>query len=400
MYDAIVIGARCAGSPTAMLLARKGYRVLLVDKAKFPSDVINGYYIQQPGVLRLKRWGLSDKLSDLNCPAIRNLSLDFGEFTLCGTPPPVDGVTEGYAPRRFVLDKILVEAAVDAGVELREGFTVQELLADGDHVTGIRGHTQGGPLITEQARIVIGADGKHSIVARSIQAPTYNTRPALTCWYYTHWSGVPVDGLRFYVRGRRTLIEAPTSYGLTVVLAGWPHSEFATFRADIEGNYWRSLELVPELAERMHSRKQEERFVGTADMENFFRKPYGAGWALVGDAGYHKDPYTAQGITDSFRDAELLAQAIDAGFSGRQPLMEALAEYERRRNEAVLPKYELTCQLAAHEPLPPEQRQLFMALQGNQADTDRFFGVFADTVPAQEFFAPESVQRIMGGRTV
>jgi flavin-dependent dehydrogenase len=380
-----------------MLLARKGYRVLLVDKAKFPSDVINGYYIHQPGVLRLKRWGLGDKVRDFNCPAIRNLSLDFGEFILSGTPPPIDGVTEGYAPRRFVLDKILVDAAVAAGVELREGFTVQELTVDGARVTGIRGHTQGGSLVTEQARIVIGADGKHSIVARTMQAPTYNARPALTCWYYTHWSGEPIEGMKFYVRGRRTLIEAPTSYGLTVVLAGLPHSEFETFRTDIEGNYWRSLELVPELAERVRSRKQEERFVGTADMENFFRKPYGPGWALVGDAGYHKDPYTAQGITDSFRSAELLSEAIDAGLSERQLLMEALRDYERQRNEAVLPKYELTCQLAAHEPLPPEQRQLFMALQGNQADTDRFFGVVADTGSAQEFFAPENVQRIIGG---
>lgn len=308
MYDAIVIGARCAGSPTAMLLARKGYRVLLVDKAKFPSDVINGYYIHQPGVLRLKRWGLGDRVRDFHCPAVRQLSLDFGEFTLRGAPPPVEGVAEGYAPRRFVLDKILVEAAVAAGVELWEGFTVQELMVDGEHVTGIRGHTQGGSVITEQARIVIGADGKHSIVARTMQAPTYNTRPALTCWYYTHWSGVPSEGVAFYIRGRRTLIETPTSYGLTAVLAGWPHSEFERFRADIEGNYWQSLDLVPELAERVHSGRQEERFVGTADMENFFRKPYGSGWALVGDAGYHKDPYTAQGITDSFRDAEVTSQ--------------------------------------------------------------------------------------------
>jgi len=233
-----------------------------------------------------------------------------------------------------------------------------------------------------------------------MQAPTYNTRPALTCWYYTHWSGVPSEGVAFYIRGRRTLIETPTSYGLTAVLAGWPHSEFERFRADIKGNYWQSLDLVPELAERVRSGKQEERFIGTGDMENFFRKPYGSGWALVGDAGYHKDPYTAQGITDSFRDAELLSEAIDAGFSGRRPLMAALGDYERQRNEAVLPKYELTCQLAAHEPMPPEQQQLFMALQGNQADTDRFFGIIADTVSSQEFFAPENIERIMRGSPV
>jgi flavin-dependent dehydrogenase len=380
-----------------MLLARKGYRVLLVDRARFPSDVINGYYIHQPGVLRLKRWGLADSLQNFDCPPIRTISLDFGEFTLQGTPPPVGDVTEAYAPRRFFLDYLLVETAVAAGVELRQGFAVQELIVDGDRVIGIRGRSQGGALVAEQARIVIGAEGKHSMVARAMQAPTYHTRPPLACYYYTHWSGgEPVEGLRLYVRGRRTLIEVATSEGLTAVLAVWPHSEFETVRKDIEGQYWQALNLVPELAERMRGRKQEERFVGTADTENFFRKPYGPGWALVGDAGYHKDPYTAHGITDSFRDAELLSEAIDAGFSERQPLLEALAEYEQKRNADALPKYELTCQFAAHEPLSPEQQQLFTALQGNQADTDHYFGVVAGTVPAQVFFAPENMQRIMG----
>lgn len=397
MYDAIVIGARCAGSPTAMLLARKGYRVLLVDRAKFPSDTINGYYIHQPGVLRLKRWGFGENLQKFDCPPIRTISLDFGEFKLQGTPPPAGDVTEAYAPRRFLLDHLLVETAVAAGVEMRQGFAVQELIVDGDRVTGIRGRDQGGAVVKEQARIVIGAEGKHSMVARLMRAPTYNSRPPLTCAYYTHWSGgEPVDGLRIYVRGHRTLIEVATSEGLIGVLAIWPHSEFETVRKDIEGQYWQALDLVPEVAARVRNRKQEERFIGTADTENFFRKPYGTGWALVGDAGYHKDPYTAHGITDSFRDAELLSDAIDAGFSERQPLLEALAEYEQKRNANALPKYELTCQFAAHEPLSPEQRHLFMALQGNQADTDRYIGVMADTVPAQAFFAPENLQRIMG----
>ena len=186
-------------------------------------------------------------------------------------------------------------------------------------VTGIRGCAQGGATVIERARIVIGADGRHSHVARTVKAHAYHVKPALTCWYYTHWSGVPVEGVEIYLRELRLLIACRTNDGLTVVLSTWPHEEFHEVRTDIAGHYFKSLALAPTLAERVRSGQRVERFVGTADMANFFRKPYGVGWALMGDAGYHKDPYLAQGITDSFRDAELLAEAIDAGFSGRQP---------------------------------------------------------------------------------
>ncbi len=138
--------------------------------------------------------------------------------------------------------------------------------------------------------------------------------------------------------------------------------------------------------------------MGTADLPNFFCKPYGPGWALVGDAGYHKDPLTAQGFTDAFRDAELLAEAIDEGFCGRRPLDEALADYERQRNAAALPMYEFTCELATLEPPSAEQMQLFAALRGNQVEMNRFFGLMAGTVSIPEFFAPENLQRIMGAR--
>ncbi len=140
MYDAIVIGARCAGSSTAMLLARRGYRVLLVDRARFPSDTLSTHYIHQPGVSRLERWGLRERVAATGCPPVTRLSLDFGPFTLSGSPPAVDGVTEGYAPRRFLLDPLLANAAIEAGVEFRDGFAVEALLRDGDQVTGLRGH--------------------------------------------------------------------------------------------------------------------------------------------------------------------------------------------------------------------------------------------------------------------
>jgi 2-polyprenyl-6-methoxyphenol hydroxylase-like FAD-dependent oxidoreductase len=395
MYDAIVVGARCAGSPTALLLARKGYRVLLVDKATFPSDILSTHYIHQPGVARLQRWGLLDHLVASRCPPIPEGTFDFGTFALTGSAPPADGVTMAYCPRRRVLDKVLVDAAGAAGAELREQFAVQALLLDGHRAAGIRGRGGSGGLVTEMARIVIGADGLHSVVARTMQAPTYHVKPVLTCAYYSYWSGVSTKGFELYPRDGRAIIVLPTNDGLTCIAVQWLHAEFHAFRADIEGNFLRTLDLVPGLAARVRAGKREERFVGTGDLPNFFRRPYGPGWALVGDAGYHKDPHTGEGITDAFRDAELLVEALDAGWAGRRPLAEALAEYEQRRNEAALPIYELTCQLASLQPPAPEMQQLFAALCGNQTETNRFFGTIAGTVPVTEFFAPENVQRIV-----
>jgi flavin-dependent dehydrogenase len=395
MYDAIVVGARCAGSPTAMLLARKGYRVLLVDKAGFPSDTLSTHYIHQPGVARLKRWGLLDRVVASNCPPACQTTFDVGPFALVGEPPPTEGVKDGYAPRRKVLDTILVEAAAEAGAEVREHFSVTDLLMEGDRVRGIRGQTTGGTPVTEEAHMVIGADGLRSLVARAVQAPTYHERPTLTCGYYSYWSDVPILGAELYPRPERMVTSCPTNDGQTLVFILWPKTLFHEVRADIEGHFMQALSLVPAFAERVQSGKRSERFYGTADLPFFFRKPYGLGWALVGDAGYHKDPITAQGISDAFRDAELVTEAIDAGLSGKLPLEEALADYERRRNEAVLPIYEFTYQLATLEPPAPEMQQLFAALHHNQEQTNRFFGAIVGTVPIPEFFAPENIGRIM-----
>src|SRR5262245_35984456 len=395
MYDAIVVGARCAGSSTAMLLARKGYRVLMVDRAGFPSDTLSTHYIHQPGAARLQRWGLLDRVAASNCPPATRQRVDFGPFALAGTPPPIDGVAVAYAPRRRVLDQILVEAAVAAGAELREHIAVEELLTDGGRVTGIRGRSAGGAAVTETAALVVGADGLRSMVARSVEAPTYDDRPPMTCAFYSYWGGVAGAGPALYPRPGRMIVSGPTNDGQRIVIVFWPNADFDAVRADVEGNFMAALDLAPGLAEQVRAGQRSERFHGTADLPFFFRKPYGPGWALVGDAGYHKDPITAQGIGDAFRDAELLAEAIDDGLAGRRRLDDALADYERRRNEAVRPIYGLTQQFAALQPPPPEMQQLLAALRHDQAQADRFFGTIAGTVPIPEFYAPENIGRIM-----
>ncbi len=396
MYDAIIVGARCAGSPLAMLLARKGYRVLLLDKASFPSDTISTHHIHQPGVAHLKSWGLLEKLRASNCPATKTIKFDVGPFALTGSPTPADGTAEAYAPRRRVLDKILVDAAVDAGAELRERFSVEELTTDGTSITGIRGRDATGSTVTERARIVVGADGARSLVADAVNAEIYFDRGMLTCNYYSYWSGVPHEGVELYPRAGRTIVVDKTNDGLSLICVVFPKEEFHHIRSNIEGEYLRTIqENAPTLFERIRNGKREERFAGTGFLPNFFRKPYGNGWALVGDAGYVKDPILAQGISNSFSHAEMLAEALDDGFSGRRELQDALADYERTRNDEVLAMFEHNCQLAMLKPPPPEMVALLNALQGNPVEIGRFLGTVAGTVSLTEFFSPENMGQII-----
>ena len=283
-YDAIVIGARCAGSPTAMLLARKGYRVLLLDRATFPSDTMSTHVVHPLAAASLKRWGLLDRLIATGCPPIDTYTFDFGPFTLAGAPGTEQSPV-AYCPRRTVLDKLLLEAAAEAGAEVREGFVVDEISMEDERVIGIEGHSKHGAAITERAGVIIGADGRNSLVAEAVQPEKYNERPPLLAPYYSYWSGLPTDG-RFenYIRPNRGFAVAPTHDGLTMVVGGWPYAEFSANKQDLEGNYLRLFELVPEFAQRMRGAKRESRLMG-APTPNFFRKPYGPGWALVGDAG-------------------------------------------------------------------------------------------------------------------
>jgi flavin-dependent dehydrogenase len=274
---------------------------------------------------------------------------------------------------------------------VREKSPVDRLVTEGDRVTGIRSRGR-----TDQARIVIGADGLNSLVAREVNAPTYNDQGTLTCAYYTYWTGLGIDGVELYPRPRCMIVAAPTNDGQVVTIVLWPNADFHAVRSDIEGRFMEALELAPGLAARVRRATRTERFRGTGRLPNFYRRPHGDGWALVGDAGYHKDPILALGISDAFRDAELLAHAVDAGLSGRARLARALAEYEQRRNELSAHGFQSTVDFARLQPPAPEMQQLFAALRGSPRERDRLFGTFAGTVPPDEYFAPDNLARILG----
>jgi 2-polyprenyl-6-methoxyphenol hydroxylase-like FAD-dependent oxidoreductase len=395
-YDAIIVGARCAGSPTAMLLARKGYRVLVVDRATFPSDTLSTHVVQPLATAALARWGLLERLAATGCPPMHTYAFDFGPFTLSGAPGTHEAPV-AYCPRRTVLDKLLVDAAAEAGAEIREGFTVEEIVMEGGRVVGIKGRTKNGAVVSERAKVVIGADGRYSHVVAAVKPEQYNERPALLASYYTYFSGLPMNG-RFetYIRERRGFAAAETHDGLTFVVAGWPYAEFEANKKDVEGNFWKALELAPEFAARVRRAKREENFAGAA-LPNFFRKPYGPGWALVGDAGYLKDPITAQGIKDAFHDAERCSNALDQTWSNGRSFEDAMADYQRARDEHAMPIYDLTCQFASLEPPPPEMQQLFGAIHGNQSAMDGFVQVNAGTLSPAVFFSPENIGAIVSG---
>lgn len=393
-YDVIVVGARCAGAPTAMLLARGGYRTLLVDKATFPSDTVSTHLIHPPGVAALHRWGLLDRLTATGCPPIHTYTFDFGDLTLAGSPA-FDGAPVAYGPRRTVLDKLLIDAASEAGAEVSEGFSVDNVLREDGRVVGIHGRDRGGRTAAKRARVVVGADGRHSLVARTVGPEQYHAKAPLLAGYYAYWSGLPMDG-RFetYVRPNRGFAAWPTNDDLTLVIAAWPYPEFVANRRDIEDNYLKTLALAPTFAERVDAGHRESRFYGSA-VHNYFRKPYGPGWVLVGDAGYDRDFITAQGIQDAFRDAELCAAALNDAFSGARSFEAAMDDYQSARDGQALPMYEFTCQLAALEPPPPELENLLGAMRGNQDAMDGFARLNAGVMSPVEFFSDENVGRIL-----
>ena len=210
--------------------------------------------------------------------------------------------------------------------------------------------------------------------------------PRQSCNYYTYFSGVPCSQAELYNRDRCMIGAFPTNDDLTLVFEAFPNDDFRAHRGDLEEHYFRLLTQVPKLLERVRSGTREARFTGATDLPGFFRKSSGPGWALAGDAGYHKHPVTAQGISDAFRDTDDFAAAIDAGLWGARPLEQSLADYARLRDESVMPMYELTCELATLEPPSLEMQQRFAAMRGDPEAISRFLGTIAGSVRIADFF--------------
>jgi len=400
-YDVIVVGARVAGAATAMLLARQALRVLAVDRVSFPRDTISSHQLQVPGGALLHRWGLLGKLTAAGTPPASRVRFDAGGgLVMDGRFPAYEGVDAIYSPRRTLLDALLVGAAREAGAEVRENFRVTQVTASGDRVTGIRGSARGRPAVTETASLVIGADGKRSLVADAVGARRYRERPVRSFASYSYWAGIPLSGGELYQRPGRAVAVFPTNDELTMVYAAAPMTEFASARADLEGHYLRTLDLCGDLGERVRSGSMAERLRTTPDQPNTFRCSHGPGWALAGDAGVVMDSISAQGMTNALRDASYLSAAVVAGLGGGRPLAGALHDYQRRRDRAVRGSYDFTVGLAAFPPAGPAQRLFLAAVAADQRETDRFLSAFTGIVPPQDYFTPGTVARILGSQSI
>jgi 2-polyprenyl-6-methoxyphenol hydroxylase-like FAD-dependent oxidoreductase len=247
--------------------------------------------------------------------------------------------------------------------------------------------------------VVIGADGTNSRVARAMHPEQYNDKPILQAGSYSYFADLPVNGFEITIRPDRGWAALPTNDGLTLVVVGWPYAEHAANKVDVEGNFLTTLELSPAFADRVRSATRVDRFSGSP-VPNFFRKPYGPGWALVGDAGYTKDPITAQGISNAFRDAELCAGALDATFTGEQSFDDAMESYHTDRDLHSMPMYEFTTQLATLQPPPPDLQQLLGNIHGNQPAMDAFVSITAGTLSPMQFFDPANLAALMGAPAV
>ena len=345
-YDVIIAGARCAGASTAMLLARQGLRVLVVDPAKRGSDTLSTHALMRGGVLQLHRWGVLDAIRAAGTPAIRTTTFHYGDEVISIPIKERDGVDALYAPRRTVLDEALADAATAAGAEVVYGRSLVDLImGDDGRVRGARiaGSDQQSREVA--ADLVIGADGIRSRVARLLELGLEHTVPHTTASIYGYWKELGLEGNHWYYELGAAVGSIPTNDNETCVFASVPQDRFEAERENgLEPLYREILgDVSADLAKRVAASSGPGKLRAFAGTPGFLRRAAGPGWALVGDAGYFRDPLTAHGITDALRDAEILARAV------AESTDEALVRYDEERYERVRGFFEITDRIASFD---------------------------------------------------
>jgi flavin-dependent dehydrogenase len=374
-HDVVVVGGRVAGSATAMLLARLGHDVVVVDQASFPSDTVSTHSIARSGVVQLRRWGLLDAVLDSGAPAIRQVSFNAGGESTTRTIKHKAGVDLVVAPRRYALDTLLAGAAAHAGAQLRLGVTVTGVQRDGHgRVVGVTGHDRAGTPVQLGARHVIGADGLGSRVARLVGAAINQARPAGGAAQYAYYEGIPWAGFEFFVAARSFAGVFPTHHGQACIWVCTPAADAKALRRRTGSRVEAFDQLLgrsaPRLAERLRQARRASPVQGVLRQPNQLRQAVGPGWALVGDAGYYRDAVTAHGISDAFHHAELLAVALDQALGAAEEEAASLARYQQQRDQALEEIFGITCRLAAYPPVPTFvelQKQLGAAIDTQAA---------------------------------
>jgi flavin-dependent dehydrogenase len=368
-YDVVIVGARCAGAATAMLLARQGLRVLVLERGRPGADTLSTHAFMRGGVVQLSRWGLLDRIVSAGTPPIRRTTFHYGNETVTVSIKPAAGVDALYAPRRAVLDRILVEAAVAAGARVRFGVEVTGLERDrAGRVVGVVGQDRRGGEVRAHGWLTVGADGVRSRVAREAGAVEERTGAGSGAIIYAHWSGLDVDGYEWYYRPGGSAGLIPTNHGEVCVFAGASTDRFRReFAGDLRTGYQRLLGEVTGADPRLTETKPPSRLHTHVGRPGYSRRPWGEGWALVGDAGHFVDPLSTHGMTDALRDAELLSRAVTAVAGGANEA-EALRGYQERRDRLAGPLFGPVDGLASYEWDLPAVRRLLLELSSAMSD--------------------------------
>jgi 2-polyprenyl-6-methoxyphenol hydroxylase-like FAD-dependent oxidoreductase len=344
-YDVVIVGARCAGAATAMLLAALGLRVLVFDKSHLGTDTLSTHALMRPAVLLLRRWGISDRLDEEETPRIKKTSFtytdDHGSSAIEIDIKPRQGVDALYAPRRTVLDRALVEAARAEGADVRHGVQMLDLLrGDCGEVSGVVLKDESGQRREVRADLVIGADGRRSSVAQLVSSRPYVWGRHATACAFGYFDNLPVDGNRWYFRPGMGAGAIPTNHGQTCVFASIPENLGQGSVAERARAFHEVIaQSAPDVADRLPSATLAGKLRFFPGMRGFLRQSYGRGWALVGDAGYMTDPITAHGITNALRDADILARTIADGAS--------LASYQTARDDLSLKFFAISDRVAS-----------------------------------------------------
>jgi flavin-dependent dehydrogenase len=343
IHDIIVVGARVAGAATATLLARQGLRVLLVDRDRYGTDTLSTHALMRGSVFLLSRWGLLDHVIAAGTPPVRRTRFDYGADSVTIDIKPTYGVAALYAPRRTVLDRILVDAARAAGAEIRYGISVTGLLRDrSGRVVGVHGRDRAGAAFSARAGLTIGADGIRSVVARDAEACTLRVGTGCGAVIYGYWSQLPLDGYEWFYRPGHSAGMIPTNAGQVCVFAGVPAHRLT--RGDLRATYHRLLAAATDgAAGRLAQARPPSRLHTWIGRPGHVRQAYGAGWALVGDAGSYLDPLSTHGITDALRDAETLARCLS-----RAAKLDDLDEYDTTRAAVLGATFDVADRIAGY----------------------------------------------------
>lgn len=354
-YDVVIAGARPAGAATAMLLARAGVDVLLVEQGPPGTDTLSTLALMRAGVLQLARWGLVDALRSSGTPRIETTTFHYDGDAVPVRIKPRDGVEALFAPRRTVLDPLLARAADRAGAEIAWRTRLTALRRDwGGRVSGVTLEERGGRRRDIHAHLVVGADGLHSTVAAQTAATSCRLGRRVSSVIYTFVYGLDIDGYHWLFSPGAAAGVIPTGGDELLVFASAPRERFMReLRLDLEAGFHRVLrEAAPWLGGAVKALGTQAPYRGFAGHEAYLRTPFGPGWALVGDAGYFKDPLTAHGITDALRDAELLARAILLGTDA------GLGRYQAVRDALSIGLFDVTDEIASFEWSIPRLRVL------------------------------------------